>query len=102
MIFSRLVVFMSSSVPSRLGIALKNQMWTTGAASSMWPMRLRRTREGVTLTPQRSENALAEQAIFLGAVRAIVDRFGFLDLAERPAANIVRAGQANAHCAVVI
>ena len=35
---------MFSSVPKRLGIALKNQMWTTGAASSMWPMRLRRTR----------------------------------------------------------
>ena len=54
MIFSRLVVFISSSVPSRLGIALKNQMWTTGAANSMCPMRLRRTRECVTLTPQRS------------------------------------------------
>ncbi len=55
MIFSRLVVFMSSRVPSRLGIALKNQMCTTGAASSMWPMRLRRTRLCVTLTPQRSQ-----------------------------------------------
>ena len=30
MIFSRLVVFISRRVPSRLGIALKNQMWTTG------------------------------------------------------------------------
>ena len=55
MIFSRLVVFMSSSVPRRDGMALKNQMWTTGAASSMWPMRLRRTRLCVTLTPQRSQ-----------------------------------------------
>ena len=55
MIRSRLVVRMSSSVPRRLGIALKNQMWTTGAASSMWPIRLRRTRECVTLTPQRSQ-----------------------------------------------
>ena len=55
MIRSRLVVFMSSSVPRRLGIALKNQMCTTGAASSMWPIRLRRTREWVTLTPQRSQ-----------------------------------------------
>ncbi len=55
MTFSRLVVFMLSRAPRRLGIALKNQMWTTGAASSMWPMRLRRTREWVTLTPQRSQ-----------------------------------------------
>ncbi len=35
-------------------MALKNQMCTTGAARVMWPMRLRRTRECVTLTPQRS------------------------------------------------
>ncbi len=55
MIFSRLVVFMSKSVPSRDGMALKNQMWTTGAASSMCPIRLRRTREWVTLTPHRSQ-----------------------------------------------
>ena len=46
---------MSSNAPSRLGIALKNQIWTTGAASSMCPMRLRRTRLCVTLTPQRSQ-----------------------------------------------
>ena len=31
------------------------QMWTTGAASSMWPMRSRRTFERVTSTPQRSQ-----------------------------------------------
>ncbi len=55
MIFSRLVVFMSNNVPSRLGIALKNQMWTTGAASSMWPILFLRTRLCVTLTPQRSQ-----------------------------------------------
>ena len=46
---------MSSSVPTRDGIALKNQMWTTGAARLMWPIRLRRTRLWVTLTPQRSQ-----------------------------------------------
>ena len=34
---------------------LKNQMWLTGAASSMWPMRSRRTLEVVTSTPQRSQ-----------------------------------------------
>ena len=99
MTFSRLVVFMLKRVPSRLGIALKNQMWTTGAASSIWPIRLRRTRLWVILTPQRSqinalvfhpailsagalpvffgaENAFAEQAVLLGAVGAVVDRFG--------------------------
>ena len=30
-------------------------MWTAGAASSMWPMRSRRTFERVTSTPQRSQ-----------------------------------------------
>ena len=55
MTFSRSDTFMSSSVPRRLGIALKNQMCTTGAARLMWPMRLRRTRLCVTLTPQRSQ-----------------------------------------------
>ena len=55
MTFSRLVVFMSSSAPRRLGMALKNQMCTTGAASSMWPIRLRRTRLWVIFTPQRSQ-----------------------------------------------
>ncbi|GBD36948.1 hypothetical protein HRbin36_02077 [bacterium HR36] len=46
---------MSSKAPKRLGMDLKNQMWTTGAASSMWPIRLRRQRLCVTLTPQRSQ-----------------------------------------------
>ena len=55
MIFSRSPVFMLSSVPKRLGRALKNQMWTIGAARLMCPIRLRRTRECVTLTPQRSQ-----------------------------------------------
>ena len=52
---SRADVFMASSVPSRLGMALKNQMWMTGAARLMCPIRFRRTREWVTLTPQRSQ-----------------------------------------------
>ena len=34
---------------------LKYQMWLTGAASSMWPMRSRRTLAVVTSTPQRSQ-----------------------------------------------
>ena len=33
---------------------LENQMCATGAASSMWPMRSRRTLVRVTSTPQRS------------------------------------------------
>ena len=55
MIFSMAVVFISSRLPKRLGMALKNQICTTGAASSMCPIRLRRTRLWVTLTPQRSQ-----------------------------------------------
>ncbi len=39
----------------REGLHLKNQMWQTGTASSMWPMRSRRTRARVTSTPQRSQ-----------------------------------------------
>ncbi len=37
------------------GTPLKYQMWVTGAASSMWPMRSRRTLDRVTSTPQRSQ-----------------------------------------------
>ena len=55
MTFSSELVFMFNRLPSRDGIALKNQMWTIGAASSMWPIRLRRTRLWVTFTPQRSQ-----------------------------------------------
>ena len=116
---------MSSSVPRRLGMALKNQMWTTGAASSMWPMRLRRTRLCVTLTPQRSqimplyfmpavlaagafpvllgpEDALAEQAVLFRPVGAVVDRLRLLHLAERPAPDVVRAGEPDPDGAVVV
>ena len=39
----------------RLGGLLKNQMWATGEASWMWPMRSRRTLLLVTSTPQRSQ-----------------------------------------------
>ncbi len=46
---------MLRSVPSRLGMALKNQIWTTGAANSMCPIRLRRTRLWVIFTPHRSQ-----------------------------------------------
>src|SRR5205807_6593361 len=49
-----------------------------------------------------AEDALAEQAVLLGAVGAVVDGLGLLDLAERPAADVVRAGEADAHRAVVV
>ncbi len=39
----------------RLGMPLKYQMWLTGAASSMWPMRSRRTLLLVTCTPHLSQ-----------------------------------------------
>ena len=39
----------------REGTLLKNQMWETGAASSICPIRSRRTFEWVTSTPQRSQ-----------------------------------------------
>ena len=42
-------------MPRREGWQLKNQMCETGTASSMCPMRSRRTRAIVTSTPQRSQ-----------------------------------------------
>src|SRR5437763_16738316 len=38
----------------------------------------------------RTKDARAEQPITLGLERAVVDRLGLLDLAERPAADLVR------------
>src|ERR1700760_1201403 len=43
----------------------------------------------------RTEDARAEQAVALGLERAIVDRLGLLDLAERPGADPLRAGDAD-------
>src|SRR5690606_18248164 len=40
-----------------------------------------------------SEYLLAEEAVLLGLQRAVVDGLGLLDLAERPAANIVSGRQ---------
>ena len=40
------------SAARRLDRPCNNQVWTTGAASSMWPIRSRRTLESVTSTPQ--------------------------------------------------
>src|SRR5262249_40108803 len=50
----------------------------------------------------RPENALAEQAVLLRTVGAVVDGLGLLDLAEGPAADVVRARQADAYGAVVV
>ena len=116
---------MASRAPSRLGMALKNQMCTTGAASSMWPIRLRRTRLWVIFTPQRSQiiplyfipavlaarafpvlfrakDALAEQAVLFRTVGAIVDRLGLLHLAERPATDVVRPGQTDLYRRIIV
>src|SRR5262249_44570335 len=50
----------------------------------------------------RPEDSLAEQSVLFRAVGAVVDRFGFLDFAEGPAADVVRAGQADPHRPVVV
>ena len=106
-------------------MALKNQMWTTGAASSMWPIRLRRTRRvrdldaaavadhplvlhaavlaaGALPVFLGPEDPLAEQAVLLGPVGPVVDRLRLLDLAERPAPDVVRAGQPDLDGPVVV
>ena len=46
---------MSSISAMRDGSDFRNQMWATGEASSMWPMRSRRTRARVTSTPHFSQ-----------------------------------------------
>jgi hypothetical protein len=46
---------MLSSSPSRLGTPLTYQMWLTGLASLMCPMRSRRTRLCATSTPHLSQ-----------------------------------------------
>ena len=52
--FSRFRGDISSSIFIRQGMPLKYQIWDTGAASSMWPMRSRRTLARVTSTPHLS------------------------------------------------
>src|SRR5690606_32767400 len=46
---------MSRNRPMRDGRDLRNQIWATGLASSMWPMRSRRTLARVTSTPHFSQ-----------------------------------------------
>ena len=46
---------MSSSRLIGLGTPFRYQLWQTGEASVMWPIRSRRTFERVTSTPHRSQ-----------------------------------------------
>ena len=46
---------MSRSRPTRLGSDFRNQMCATGLASSMWPIRSRRTLASVTSVPHFSQ-----------------------------------------------
>src|SRR5262245_35431752 len=50
----------------------------------------------------RAENALAEQAVLFRTVGAVVDGLRPFDFTEGPAADVVRARQADANRAVVI
>ncbi len=50
----------------------------------------------------RAENLLTEKAVALGLERAIVNRLGFLDFAERPSPNLLRGREADAHCVEVV
>ena len=46
---------MSRRSPMREGKDFRNQIWATGAASEICPMRSRRTRDKVTSTPHFSQ-----------------------------------------------
>ena len=48
------------------------------------------------------EDALAEQAVLFGAVRAVVDGLRLLHFAEGPRTNIVRAGELNPDRTVIV
>ena len=107
---------MSRIRPMRDGMPLKYQMCDTGAASSMWPMRSRRTLALVTSTPHlsqilpliadllvlaavalpvlgRAKDTLAEQAVAFRLERAVVDGFGLFNFAVGPFADQVRGRQ---------
>ena len=43
----------------------------------------------------RPENSLAEQTVPLRSICPVVNRLGLLDFAERPAPNVMRAGERN-------
>ena len=48
------------------------------------------------------EDPFTEQTVALGSIRPVVDRLRLLDLAEGPAANVVRAGKTDLHRAVIV
>ena len=50
----------------------------------------------------RSEDLFAHQAVLFRTEGAVIDRLGLFDLAERPAANVVRPGQADLHSRIVV
>src|SRR5205814_8994869 len=50
----------------------------------------------------RTEDALAKQAVFFRTIGAIIDRLRFFDFAEGPAANVMEAGQADAHRPIIV
>src|SRR5579885_3677242 len=102
----------------REGSDFRNQMWATGEASSIWPMRSRRTLASVTSTPHfsqttprcfrrlylpqalvvldRPEDLGAEQPVALRLEGAVVDGLRLLDLAEGPGPDLLRGGQPDA------
>src|SRR5712691_8017136 len=90
-IFSSSRSDMSRSWPMREGRPLKNHTCETGEASSMWPIRSRRTRALVVLGGP--EDAGAEEAVPLGLERPVVDGLRLLDLAVRPVADLLRRRQ---------
>src|SRR5262249_10750775 len=49
-----------------------------------------------------TENPLAEEAVFFGTIGAVVDGLRLLHFAERPTADIMRAGQTDADSPVVV
>ena len=49
-----------------------------------------------------SEDSLTEQPVFFRPVRPVVDRLRLLDLAERPAADVVRAGKPDLDGTIII
>ena len=57
---------------------------------------------GTLPIPFGSENTLAEQAVLFGPIGAVIDGFRLADLAKRPTANVIRAGQANLDGTIVI
>src|SRR5262249_15396221 len=52
--------------------------------------------------PRGTEDLLAEEAVLLGAVRAVVDGLGLLHLAERPAADVLRRSELHRDAGVVV